>query len=554
MPASFPCLNPTCSQVFQQDQIRGKASLTCPRCGTVFQFRAESPPTPPPPTRSAPPPPKKPRTPIPPAPAVPLATPVKAAVGVVPLARPVAPPPPLPTNDNVLDFTSLKNPAKPVAAPAIPAPAPASENDLDFTKPSAWGAAPAPTTGKSAPELNFDGRPTSLVSDTIARRARGSWTRFSVVMSLIVVASGLAVWGAVKGYSWLAKRAADSAEPKLPVDYQADVINYPPSDSDWVPDENARRGLSVAIARRRSKPRNHLAIHYQDYKTELPSEAVMIDIALTRLRKYFDPVEWERKPDSPDWKLSGIKGIALEFAGFYREDQTQMTGEVVMTASEGIGYWFFTWGPESQRDDIAPQWPVLRSKLTITRSREGWQETPRPTDTLPIADTPYELRYVKQVWQKSQNEPKDWDPAAIAVLIGTDPNPKEGKAHVSKQANARVLRLPKVEGELKEAATAGKDYVLKQQKLEYETTKDPVAQKNKAGSVVDGPRATGDVPGWLTKWKVINDEESRSRYMVLWIARLDDGVIVLQCDCAWDRRDFWEQEFLTLIESFRRKK
>src|SRR5262249_51529827 len=157
----------------------------------------------------------------------------------------------------------------------------------------------------------------------------------------------------------------------------------PQRDADWDSDNDARKGLHVYLARKRSKPRNHFAIHYQDYKTEMPTRAIMVDVALTRLRKYFDAVEWELKPDSGDWKVGGLQGFALEFAATNKDDQVPMTGEVVMTASEGIGYWFFTWGPETQRDEITPQWPVMRSKLKLLKSREGWQETPRPTETMP---------------------------------------------------------------------------------------------------------------------------------------------------------------------------
>ena len=34
------CPNPTCTHVFAADAIKGAESLTCPRCGTTFQFRA----------------------------------------------------------------------------------------------------------------------------------------------------------------------------------------------------------------------------------------------------------------------------------------------------------------------------------------------------------------------------------------------------------------------------------------------------------------------------------------------------------------------------------
>ncbi len=67
MPPHFPCPNPACTQVFAPADVRGATSLTCPRCGTVFQFRAGAAK----PKAAAPSPLTKPR------PAVPLATPVR---------------------------------------------------------------------------------------------------------------------------------------------------------------------------------------------------------------------------------------------------------------------------------------------------------------------------------------------------------------------------------------------------------------------------------------------------------------------------------------------
>src|SRR6185436_8166199 len=127
---------------------------------------------------------------------------------------------------------------------------------------------------------NFNGRSRALVSEDLVRRARGSWTRFLWIPVLLIVAGG-AVAGAYYGYRWLANRAPVEKEEEKPIpEYPDGVIRFDPLGGDWEGDEHARKGLSAAIARKRGKPRNHLAIHFQDYKTELPSRAVMVDLAL----------------------------------------------------------------------------------------------------------------------------------------------------------------------------------------------------------------------------------------------------------------------------------
>lgn len=40
MTSGYPCPNPTCTHVFPYAAVTGKASLSCPRCGHVFQFHA----------------------------------------------------------------------------------------------------------------------------------------------------------------------------------------------------------------------------------------------------------------------------------------------------------------------------------------------------------------------------------------------------------------------------------------------------------------------------------------------------------------------------------
>src|SRR4051812_39419149 len=92
MPATIPCPNPNCGQMFAAESIQGTGKLACPRCGTVFLFRPATAPTPATPT---PPPP----------PAIPTAQPVRRAAppvpqkpAPIPVAQPVRPvPPPVPT-------------------------------------------------------------------------------------------------------------------------------------------------------------------------------------------------------------------------------------------------------------------------------------------------------------------------------------------------------------------------------------------------------------------------------------------------------------------------
>src|SRR5208337_1342685 len=43
MPDGFPCPNPACTHRFPAATVAGANALVCPRCGTLFQFRAAAP-------------------------------------------------------------------------------------------------------------------------------------------------------------------------------------------------------------------------------------------------------------------------------------------------------------------------------------------------------------------------------------------------------------------------------------------------------------------------------------------------------------------------------
>src|SRR5262245_44060921 len=75
MAASLPCPNPDCPHVFPPDVVKEAINLTCPRCGTCFQFRAAT------------------RSPTS-SPSIPIALPVAPASppATIPIAAPVASP------------------------------------------------------------------------------------------------------------------------------------------------------------------------------------------------------------------------------------------------------------------------------------------------------------------------------------------------------------------------------------------------------------------------------------------------------------------------------
>ena len=69
------------------------------------------------------------------------------------------------------------------------------------------------------------------------------------------------------------------------------------------------------------------------------------------------------------------------------------------------------------------------------------------------------------------------------------------------------------------------------------------------------PNADNDVriggfQGHITKFDVKKSADHQ-KYVVLAVVRTDDNVLAMVCECAWDRRDYWEQEFTPLLDKLR---
>jgi hypothetical protein len=133
------------------------------------------------------------------------------------------------------------------------------------------------------------------------------------------------------------------------------------------------------------------------------------------------------------------------------------------------------------------------------------------------------------------------------VLQGDEPDPSR-KISPTKRATFQILVLPK-QANLKAAVAAARDYLKKREEALYSQTKlQPI--KDKSGADSDRATDIGNEPGHLSKLDVHNTDDLQ-RFMVLAIVNRPDGVLVLVGECLWERRDFWDQEFTSLLKSFK---
>jgi hypothetical protein len=402
--------------------------------------------------------------------------------------------------------------------------------------------------------LAFPSAPDVLVAP---RRGRG---RTSAGKALALAALALCCVGAaVGGGAWL--YLSLGREEEQPPQHRAANFRFPKPGREWRPDRGVGDRLSAQMALSRQRPRSHMALLYRDYRRRSPSEAELLDEALKRLRTYFKPLDYEdpflpENQREPKAKLGGQPAFVLEFAG--TDGAVEMRGQCYLMTYRGYGYWFFTWGPAEQRPALEEGWAALRRGFQLLNDREGWKEQPRQTVPFDGSAVPYRLDFAKDLWHPEAN-PKDYDDKAELWLRGFEPvvDEETGKKtrveHAGRAAHVVVLVLPKAP-DLPKANQAALDFLLQHKKEKEEQpgatlapAKDPRTDK----PVLDRDAAVGAFRGHLSKLRIEHDKE-HVRFALLGVVhRPEEGVLVVFCECPWERRDFWEREFQLLVESVR---
>jgi hypothetical protein len=245
----------------------------------------------------------------------------------------------------------------------------------------------------------------------------------------------------------------------------------------------------------------------------------------------------------------------LEFLGLDAQD-AQFSGQVYLMTAGGYGYWVFTWAPAGGREALAEQWESLRQGFALLGERKGW--TPKPRGTAPFTGTavPYQLNYATDLWRK-QEKAEDSDRAVelelrgFELLVDEDTGRKKVLEHAGRAATVQVLVLPRA-ASLDAAEQAAKEHVLKRERALHEQAKfEPVKDKKSDQPITSAK--VGHFAGRLSKLELRLSADT-SRYVVLGVVERGDKVLALCCECPWDRRDYWEQEFRDLLATVRERR
>jgi hypothetical protein len=352
----------------------------------------------------------------------------------------------------------------------------------------------------------------------------------------VVVLAGLAV-GAWRYRQSLGGGTGAANEEPSGLAHESIPLNYRfqfPSRR-WQLDTRTKIDLKVAVGMRRSEPNAWLAVLTNDYKTRTPQDAEMIDEGVRRLKAHFkDRFEWEQKADV---QLAGKRAQRIAFLA--EANHVDLVGECYLLAYNGIGYWFVTWAPEADREAAFDEWDGLRKGFSLLTEREGWKEKQPAIITVNGTKLPCRLDFTEGVWEK-EKEPEAYDTAADLALLGRDVTEPRG---TEKTATALVLILPK-QPDLKAAVAAARAHVLAQQKKVYpDTTFEAVDEKSSP------PKEIGNMRGQLLKLKARNTPDL-DHLIYLGVINQPDEVVVIQCECDWRRRMYWEVNFTQLLRHF----
>ncbi len=516
MPPGFPCPNPTCSHVFAPETIKGAASLKCPRCGTVFNFRPEPPAAPK--ARPAPPPAARPTN-----------TP-RAKGGPPAPARPVPPPAPV---------------APPVAPPVAVAP------PVLTVAPAAPPAPPDPALA-FAPEQDLTIRTPALL-----RRRRARPLRLVAALLLTAALTGGAATGVYFLIQHLGIGATKGGGAGPAQEFKEHNFSLRPPPAPWKQDKGLEQEFRCLLGFSRADPPNHAVIEVKDYGQRAPGKADLLDEALDRLRGYFgEGVAWQPAPPAtldrfePRGSLAGRPAFVIQFEGSH--GNVYHEGECHVAEHQGFGFWVITFAPQQRgegREAVREEWAALRDGIGLLNERAGWTDRGRPLR--PFKGEGYRLAYAPEVW-KEQSEPASFDPLAVLVLEGRDPRAEDEGSRAGKAAFLQVVVLPKKEDD-KDAAGAARRHFLQRQaavlRLRVEDLElNPIPDRQ--GGKQSGPAEIGKASGHLSKNRFQVAGGTLERFVMIAAVPLGEQVVAVYGECDWKRRDFWEQEINGVLEQF----
>jgi hypothetical protein len=511
MANTIPCPNPACTHDFSMAEVQASAQLLCPKCGFRMQGKAPAKPKAPPvakPVAAAP-------KPIPaPAPAkVPMATPMSAApvaAGNPPLATPI------------------------VAAPAPAAPANSDESipDASFFNPDVAGSTGTlvRTSGRAKKGFNWH----RLLVNALA-------IGFAVCVVVSAVAAIVMWFPDVRGmfsnnnggsFTPLFRNSKGESEK---------VYKLLLSRDDWSPDTEIKRDFKAHSAWKHNTEDFWFALIVKDYGMSKPRDAEMLSDAVDKLEQRFG-VDMELAKMVEPVKFAGLNAQKLSFKGTI--NSAPWLGDCYIFFNNGIGYWLFASSPDRDvLDRLAGE--LAEKNVVVLSDRRGWREQPTPMATYKSENGKLELTVPKEIWEKSKTSKDEYETGEM-LLAGTYKRAKENRKNA-------ILTIFTVEnkGDLAAEAKAAREFLDAKYKQGNENYK---VLPLDADDGAPGQKETGELTSVGNRRGRIIDlklqfQDEKKRYFLVAVIVEENVCYVILCECTFESRQIWRQDFLDVLRS-----
>jgi hypothetical protein len=509
----IPCPNPSCTHNFASEQVQSAGALKCPVCGQVFQFR-----NPAAPTQPARPPRGKP----------------VAGKGIPPRTRPVA------------------NPAQPAAAHSATTLPPVA---IPVAKPVAHAprveSAPLQTAGQADPTFPVFAGDEPLVQPRFrhasSNRRRYLFLGAGVLLGTIVVVTAVLV---MKRTFTSGEEGSASSKGQILIgtsrnqkNIEENVFKLILANKTWDPDNDARKRMGVITALKRVKEKDGwLAIAAKDYGLARPREAELLRAGIERLENYFEgAVELEEKSEPA--QLSDVPGQRLLFKG--QLHAVTSWGYMYMFAHHGFGYWIYVAGPSKEEAEelFARELQGSDYGFVFHTDRNGWREQPPNRESFATGDGAMTITVPEGIFVK--HPAKDQDDHGELFLFAKYQKELDNR----KNADVLILALAK-EADLKDAMTSSKKYLEDKKQEESKEYKIDIAGEGGEQSELGIAAAVGNQPGRIAEFKLLRGEAA-ARFWIVAVVNDTDKVYVIRCDCNWENRQIWREDFQELLRSVR---
>ncbi len=140
---------------------------------------------------------------------------------------------------------------------------------------------------------------------------------------------------------------------------------------------------------------------------------------------------------------------------------------------------------------------------------------------------------------------KDQDERGELYLFARYQKEKDNR----KNAGVLVLSLEK-QGDLKEAMKAAKKYLEEKKQEESKDYKIEVSGEGGDQSQLGLALAVGNRPGRIGEFKLLRGDAA-ARFWIVAVVNDADKVVVVRCDCDWDNRQIWREDFQELLRSMK---